>query len=71
MITRSMAWPGSPYAATQPPPLCFTIPAGSKIQSTKVLQTGGGLKVTLATPRLAMDPSDRTTWQRPYIFGTP
>lgn len=32
------------------------------------LHTWSGLPVSLAKPKLAMDPSDPSTWQRPYVF---
>lgn len=70
MITTTWSWPADPYNGSLPPPLCFTVPAGSPQQSTKVLVTSGGLQVSFRKPRLMMDPSDRSTWQRQYRFTT-
>jgi hypothetical protein len=65
-ITRSLAWQYDPYAPALPPPLCFTVPAGSPMYTSKTMHTGGGIAVTVRKPKLMMDPSDRSTWQRPY-----
>jgi hypothetical protein len=67
MFTNTMAWPAEPYRADLPPPLCFTTPAGDRGAEGPLIRTGG-LAVTLRTPKLMMDPSDETTWQRPYRF---
>ena len=32
------------------------------------LHTWAGLPFSLATERVEMDPSDASTWQRPYVF---
>ena len=32
------------------------------------LATGGGLRLFPVKPRLMMDPSDPSTWQRHYVF---
>lgn len=69
MITRTWAWSPDPYNKALPPPLCFTVPDGVRsMTSPGHLVTGGGLQVTLGRPRLMMDPSDRSTWQRDYRF---
>jgi len=69
MITNTMAWPAEPFEPSLPPPLCFTVPAGSpQVRTRGQLIRGGGMAVTLRTPRLMMDPSDPSTWQRPYRF---
>lgn len=33
-----------------------------------VLQRGGQFALIPARPRVQMDPSDQSTWQRPYVF---
>lgn len=71
MFTNTMAWPSEPYSAQLPPPLCFTVPAAIPSTDTQgPFKAGGGLGVTLRTPKLMMDPSDPSTWQRPYRFTT-
>ena len=73
MITRRHGFPRyeSGYAAGLPPPLCFTIPDGS-IQHhgapAGAMAAGGAQQLGMAKPRMMMDPSDQTTWQRPYRF---
>lgn len=42
--------------------------AASYKYSPNVLQRGGAMALTPTAPRVAMDPLDRNTWQRPYIF---
>ncbi len=42
------------------------VPAG--ILPPGALQTGGALAVAPRKPRLMMDPSDPSTWQREYRF---
>lgn len=69
-IVRTMSWPYDPYTGTLPPPLCFTVPAGSRVQTSGHLQVSKGLKVTLGVENKMMDPSDASTWQRPYRFDT-
>jgi hypothetical protein len=32
------------------------------------LQRGGAMALTPSAPRVAMDPLDKNTWQRPYRF---
>jgi hypothetical protein len=69
VITRSWAWSPDPYNGALPPPLCFTIPDGVRtMMGPGYLATGGGLGVTLRRRKLMMDPSDSSTWQRPYRF---
>jgi hypothetical protein len=68
MITRTWAWPADPYAKGMPPPLCFTVPAGSKPGAAGKLITTGGFGVTLRKPKLMMEPDNPATWQRPYRF---
>jgi hypothetical protein len=34
------------------------------------LHTGGAMTWAPAQPNLMMDPSDPSTWQRPYVFTT-
>lgn len=60
-----------PYAAALPPPLCFTVPArlpATRSTPTGGIQTGGMVPLTPSYPKLMMDPSDPSTWQRPYRF---
>jgi hypothetical protein len=33
------------------------------------LQRGGAMALTPSAPRQAMDPLDKNTWQRPYVFS--
>jgi hypothetical protein len=66
MINRTWAWSPGPYTAALPPPLCFTVPAGKGGARNGPLVTSGGLKVSMRQPKLMMDPSDQSTWQRPY-----
>jgi hypothetical protein len=33
-----------------------------------VLHRWAGLSFSLGTPKIACDPSDPQTWQRPYVF---
>jgi len=60
----------APYDGTLPPPLCFTVPAGSRME-TGAMIAGGALIVSPRKPKLMMDPLDRSTWQRPYRFDAP
>jgi hypothetical protein len=70
VITNTMAWPAESYDPSLPPPLCFTKPAGAVVRTSGQLLRGPGFHVTLRKPKLMMDPSDPTTWQRTYQFGT-
>jgi len=68
-LTRLPAWTPSPYSPGLPPPLCFTVPAGDIPHGhVGTLTVGPTPRANLAPPRLMMDPSDATTWQRPYRF---
>lgn len=67
MFTNTMAWPATPYQPDLPPPLCFTTPAGDRAPDGPLVRSGVPA-VTLRAPKLMMDPSDETTWQRPYRF---
>lgn len=67
MITRTLAWSYDEGNGALPPPLCFTVPARAKLQRAPMAR-GGGLQVSLGTPHLMADPSDPSTWQRPYRF---
>lgn len=69
-IMRSMAWGYESYDGSQPPPLCFSAPDAVARQSNGKLYTGGGFGVTLRRPKKMMDPSDSSTWQRPYRWDT-
>jgi hypothetical protein len=68
-ITRNWEWDAFPYNGRLPPPLCFTVPAGSKVNTSKVLVTGGHAPLILSPAKLMMDPSDPSTWQRTYKFS--
>ena len=67
LFTNTMAWPAEPFDPALPPPLCFTEPAGAPRAGGPIIRQGG-MRVTLRTPKLMMDPSDPTTWQRAYRF---
>jgi len=67
-VTRQWAWPAYPYAAQLPPPLCFTEPAALP-RTRGTLQVSPPPALTPAAPHLMMDPSDPSTWQRPYRFA--
>ena len=66
-VKRSWAWTPEPYDPALPPPLCFTEPDGQKT-NTRPLIRNSTLALSLRQPKLMMDPSDPTTWQRPYLF---
>jgi hypothetical protein len=67
-ITRTWSWSPEPFDPSLPPPLCWTVPAGSRQQSGTRLLTSPGLNVTLRARKLMMDPSDPSTWQKVYRF---
>lgn len=67
IVTRKELTYSAPYNPNLPPPLCFTQPAGSQMPAGKLI-VSGGLCVTARKPKLMMDPTDPTTWQRPYRF---
>jgi hypothetical protein len=67
ILKRTWAWSADPYDKNLPPPLCFTAPAGQRFPQGRVV-AGGGLGVKFRKPKLMMDPTDRSTWQRPYRF---
>lgn len=69
MITRRTGFKhqATTYDPALPPPLCFTVPA-SKKRATGPLFVSRISGLHMAKPRLMMDPSDPTTWQRPYVF---
>jgi hypothetical protein len=69
-VTETQEWQAYPYDAELPPPLCFSLPAGAVLKNnTGRVQIGGAVKASMSQPKLMMDPSDRSTWQRPYRFG--
>ena len=43
--------------------------AGSYQYRANAMQRGGAMALTPSTPRVEMDPSDQSTWQRPYLFS--
>lgn len=69
MITRKTGFKhqAMTYDPSLPPPLCFTVPAGHR-RATGPLSVSAPLRFSPAKPHLMMDPSDPTTWQRPYVF---
>lgn len=44
--------------------------AGNYQYQPNALQRGGAMALTPTAPRQAMDPLDKSTWQRPYLFNT-
>lgn len=71
MVTRSKLTRATWYGSNLPPPLCFTVPAGSWHASgipAGARQPSGQPRLMSRKPRLMMDPSDSSTWQRPYRF---
>lgn len=69
MITRKHGFrhQALTYDPALPPPLCFTVPAGYQ-RSTGTLWVSGVRGLVPSKPHLMMDPSDPTTWQRPYLW---
>jgi hypothetical protein len=69
MITRRYGFKhqAQTWDPTLPPPLCFTVPAGHR-RASGTLLVPGTTRLVPSRPHLMMDPSDPTTWQRPYIF---
>lgn len=69
MITRKTGFKhqAMTYDPSLPPPLCFTVPAGKR-RATGPLFVTRIRPISMAKPNLMMDPSDPTTWQRPYVF---
>jgi hypothetical protein len=68
-IRRTGAWVYDAYDPLLPPPLCFTHPAGALLKhGTYLPRPGTAIELGLRQPKLMMDPSDRSTWQRPYRF---
>jgi hypothetical protein len=43
--------------------------AGSYQYKANQLQRGGQMALTPQAPRVAMDPLDKSTWQRSYLFS--
>lgn len=73
MITRRYGFSRyeTHYAAGLPPPLCFTVPDRSVNHQgapAGALQAGGAQMLGMSRPGMMMDPSDPSTWQRPYRF---
>jgi hypothetical protein len=69
MITRTWEWSPYPWNKAYPVPLCFTIPAGNRsMVRPGYLATGGALRFIPPRQKLMMDPTDQSTWQRPYRF---
>jgi len=70
VITRdNFALSYSGYDATQPPPLGFvTHPAASHKPTAGRMHRAGSMSLAPSQPHLMADPSDPSTWQRPYRF---
>ena len=72
MITRKeLKHPAPGFATNLPPPLCFTVPCGSYRASgipAGARAHSGQPRLMSRKPHLMMDPSDPSTWQRPYRF---
>lgn len=43
--------------------------AGSYQYRPNALQRGGAMALTPSAPKMAMDPLDKNTWQRSYLFN--
>lgn len=67
-IVRDLAWDGSPFDPSLPPPLCFTAPADLKPTAGHTMIVFRGPVIKPRPPKLMMDPSDPATWQRTYRF---
>jgi hypothetical protein len=67
-IVRNMAWDESPFDPSLPPPLCFTVPAGFRPTAGHTFIVSRMPRLRPQRPKLMMDPSDPTTWQRDYRF---
>jgi hypothetical protein len=68
-LDQSEEWAAFPYDPELPPPLCFSLPAGATLMNQPGrVQAGGAVWAAFSQPTLMMDPSDRSTWQRPYYF---
>lgn len=69
MITRRYGFKhqAMTYDGALPPPLCFTVPAGHR-RACGPMFVSAIPPFQPAKPRLMMDPSDPSTWQRPYVF---
>jgi len=58
----------SGFDPTQPPPLCWTVPAANRAPAQAGLARGGVQSLAPSQPNGMADPSDPATWQRPYVF---
>ena len=69
MITRGMlAHNYSGCDPAKPPPLCFDVPARNRAPAPNRVLGGGTHTLVFKPMRGMMDPSDPSTWQRPYWF---
>lgn len=56
-------------SAQLPPPLCFTVPAANRApRQGGLIRPNAGQPLILGQPNKMADPSDPSTWQRPYQF---
>ena len=70
MITRDhFALNYSGNDPSLPPPLCFTAPAANRALPTQGrIYRSGMVTQAPVKPKLMMDPTDPSTWQRAYLF---
>ena len=70
MITREhMALNYSGTDPSLPPPLCYTVPHANRALPTQGrMYRNGFMPVQARQPHLMADPTDPSTWQRPYRF---
>jgi hypothetical protein len=69
MISRSFPHAYSGYDASLPPPLGFTTHDTASHQPTcGRMHRAGSLALVPSPPKVMMDPSDPSTWQRRYLF---
>lgn len=69
MTRQHFALNYSGNSAHLPPPLCFTVPAANRAPAQGgIIRPTNMQALVLSKPNLMMDPSDPSTWQRPYVF---
>ena len=71
-VTRqhfALNYSASAADAVLPPPLCWTVPAANRAPAQGgLIRPGAGQPLILGQPHKMADPSDPSTWQRPYQF---
>jgi hypothetical protein len=78
-IRRLAAWspPSTPPPGVRPATqvstngrgaVVYLLPADSVPSARPYVTPGGTVALTPQPPKLMMDPTDRSTWQRPYRF---